>query len=287
MKRLVLFLAVAMAVDLYMRKPEDVTIEEYASFYKSLSNDSEDHLYVKHFSSMLWVEGQLEFQGLLFVPRRALAEEYKSINVRLSAQSDLDIDDYEGLVPEWLSFVLGVVDVQGEPVSDEMLQEQIFRVINKQLVLQCIAMISEIADMKDVYRNFYEQFSKNIKHGVVHDATNRAKVAELLRYHTSFSGDKQIGLGEYVDRMIGDQKDVYYITGESIEAISSSPLMDAPREAGLEVLYIVGPDDEYVVQQLKEFDGKKLQKIDKDDFDVDEGLHPGDGGGDRLAQEIA
>eukprot|EP00913_Durusdinium_trenchii_P005499 g5125.t1 len=127
-----------------------------------------------------------------------------------------------------------------------------------------------IAEKKDDYKKFYEQFGKCLKLGVHEDSTNRTKVAELLRYHTSKSGDEQISLKEYVDRMKEGQNDIYYITGESIAAVSSSPFLETLRKKGIEVLYMIDPIDEYATQQLKEFDGKKLKSTTKEGLDIDD-----------------
>merc|ERR1712054_16212 len=147
---------------------------------------------------------------------------------------------------------------------------KILRVIKKNLVKKCIETFNEIAENADDYKKFYEQFGKNLKLGIHEDSTNRAKLAELLRFQTSKSGDDIVSLKEYIDRMKEGQSDIFYITGESIAAVANSPFIETLKKKGLEVLYMVDPIDEYCVQQLKEFEGKKLKSVTKEGLDLED-----------------
>jgi len=252
---------------LWMSKPEEVTVEEYNSFYKSISNDWEAPIAMKHFS----VEGQMEFRGLLFVPKRAPFEMFgreKRNHLKLYVRRVFITDNSEELIPEWLSFVKGLVDSDDLPlnVSREMLQQnRVMKVIQKNVVKKCIEMFSELArDKPEDYKTFYENYSRNLKLGAYEDDKHHDKLIELLRFYSSKSEDTYTTLEDYVTRMKEGQTSIYYVTGETLAQVRQSPFLENLRKKGYEVLYMTDAIDEYMMQRLREYKDKKMVCVSKE-----------------------
>jgi len=276
---------------IWTRSKNEIEDEEYISFYKSITKDTEDPIAWIHFVA----EGEIEFRAVLFAPKAApydLYEDYygKSNALRLYVRKVLITDEFEDLMPRYLNFIRGVVDSDDLPlnVSRETLQQhKVLKVMSKKLVRKSLEMLRKLAnkakkareaaedededseegadkeEIEDEYLEFWKNFGKNIKLGLVEDASNKTKLSKLVRFLSSVTGEFT-SLEDYVSRMKETQDSIYYIAGESREAVEESPFLEHFKHKDIEVLYLVDPIDEYAIQNLSEFDGHKLQSITKE-----------------------
>jgi len=258
---------------IWMRKPAEITDEEYQEFYKSMSKDSKEALAHTHFVA----EGEVTFKALLFVPEVQPSESFhkygtKTDNIKLYVRRVFITDDFQDMMPSYLSFIRGVVDSDDLPlnVSRETLQQhKLLKVIKKKLVRKALDMLKKMED--EEFEKFWKEYSTNIKLGVIEDTSNRNRLAKLLRFDSSFTeGDKKTSLGDYVERMKDGQDNVYYIAGASKEEVEASPFVERLLKKGYEVLYLTEAIDEYAVNALPEFDGKKFQNVAKEGLSLSE-----------------
>merc|ERR1712079_120338 len=257
------------AKPIWTRKPDDIAQDEYDEFYKSITKDKNGPLTQSHFIA----EGEVTFKSLLFIPNSQPSEtfnKYGSIteNIKLYVRRVFITDDFKDMMPNYLSFVKGVVDSDDLPlnVSRETLQQhKLLKVIKKKLVRKTLDMIKKISDEK--YLEFWKEYSTNIKLGVIEDTNNRTRLAKLLRFASS--AGNLTSLAEYVERMKDKQESIFYIAGGSKEEVEKSPFVGRLIKKGYEVLYLTEAVDEYAISALPEFEGKKFQNVAKEGFSID------------------
>ena len=258
---------------LWTRPKDDVTPEEHAEFYKQLSHDWNEPLEVIHTKA----EGTTEFTALLYVPRERPYDFFDP--TRHGARLDLYVrrvfvmSDCEHLLPPWMRFLRGVVDASDLPlnVSRETLQEnRQVRQIRKHLQRKTLdALGSMLADRREEYLTLWSAFGPALKEGVYGDDEHREEVTKLLLFDGS-AGEELSTLAEYVERMADGQEEIYVLPAPDRAAAERSPHLEGVRARGFEVLYLIEPIDEFLLQRLTEFDGKKLRSIDKGGLELEE-----------------
>ncbi|GAV56745.1 HSP90 domain-containing protein/HATPase_c_3 domain-containing protein [Cephalotus follicularis] len=278
---------------IWLRNPKEVTDEEYTKFYQSLAKDFGDEkpLAWSHFTA----EGDVEFKAILFVPPKAPHDLYESYynnnkaNLKLYVRRVFISEEFDELLPKYLSFLKGLVDSDTLPlnVSREMLQQHSsLKTIKKKLIRKALDMIRKIVDedpdesnekdktdvekssdsdeKRGQYTKFWNEFGKSIKLGIIEDAANRNRLAKLLRFESTKSDGKLTSLDQYISRMKSGQKDILYITGTSKEQLEKSPFLERLVKKNYEVIFFTDPVDEYLMQYLMDYEDKKFQNVSKE-----------------------
>jgi molecular chaperone HtpG len=258
---------------IWAKNKAEVSDEEYAEFYKHISHDWNVPLARLH----LKLEGTTEYEALLFIPPRApfdLFDPQRRHGIHLYCKRVFVMDNCQELMPPYFSFVRGVVDAPdlNLNISREILQQDaLVRNIRRNLVKKLLDLLGEMKP--DDYAKFWEQFGPVLKSGIYLDPDNRQRIADLLRYKTTRSEGRWVSLKTYVENMGSDQKEIFYITGENLAALSNSPHLEKLKDRNIEVLLMTDPVDEWVVQGLDAYEGKNLKSAEKGDLS----LGPDDG----------
>jgi heat shock protein beta len=261
------------AKPIWLRKQKEVTDEEYEEFYKAITKESDKPLAKTHFVA----EGEVTFKSILFVPPTSPGDMFSDYGkrreqIKLFVRRVFITDDFQDMMPKYLSFIRGIVDSDDLPlnVSREQLQQhKLLKVIKKKLVRKALDMIKKI-DEADYMEKFWKEFSTNIKLGVMEDHSNRTRLAKLLRFRSSNDAEKLTSLADYIGRMKDKQEVIYFMAGGSLDEVKNSPFVERLLKKGYEVLYLIEPVDEYCIQSLPEFDGKKFQNVAKEGVKIDE-----------------
>merc|ERR1712137_560271 len=265
---------------IWTRDSSEISDEEYISFYKAAlckSDDVEDPYSWVHFNA----EGDLEFKAILYLPQEVpdnmfdANRNHDNRGIRLYVRRVYITDEFDTVIPKYLSFLKGIVDSSSLPlnVSREILQQdRSMKSMQKKLVRKAIAMIQKLAiDDEESYLDFYDDFRINLKLGILEDRPNQDRLAKLLRFHTSKSGSDMISLDQYLENMQEGQDKIYYLAGESRNQLAKSPLVEKLIEKDYEVLYLVDSIDEYWTQQYTTYENVRFVNVAKDvDLNIDE-----------------
>ena len=256
---------------IWTRSTTEITEDEYNGFYKSLTNDSDKPYTYKHISG----EGQIEYKGILYLPKKIKNNVFergvKQNNIKLYVRKVFVSDNSTVLCPEWLHFISGVVDTDDLPlnVSREMLQEnKVVKVIKKAVVKKSIDMLRSAMNDMDNYKNIYNTYQKNIKLGVYEESGDRERVSDLLMFYSANHPDKMITFDDYITTASENQKSIYYISGDNIDILKSSPFLDRFKKNGYDVLFMTDPVDEYMCQRLNQYKEHVLTCITKGDIEL-------------------
>ena len=256
---------------IWTRKPAEVDDKEYNEFYSALTKDTKDPLAKVHFVA----EGEVTFKSLLYVPASQPSESFnkygtKTDNIKLYVRRVFITDEFNDMMPSYLSFIQGVVDSDDLPlnVSRETLQQhKLIKVIKKKLIRKVLDMLKKIP--QEEYEKFWKEYSTNIKLGIIEDPSNRTRLAKLLNFFSS-NGDEMTSLSDYVKRMKPKQERIYYMCGSSKSEVKNSPFVERLLRKGYEVLYLIEAVDEYAISAIPEYDGKKFQNVAKEGFSLAE-----------------
>ncbi len=256
---------------IWTRSSNELKEEDYYGFYKSLTNDNEKPYTYKHISG----EGQIEYKGILYLPKKIRNNVFergvKQNNIKLYVRKVFVSDNSAVLCPEWLHFISGVVDTDDLPlnVSREILQEnKVIKVIKKAVVKKSIDMLKSAMNDMDNYLKIYKTYQKNIKLGVYEESGDRERVSDLLMFYSANSPDKMITFDDYITSMNENQKHIYYIAGDNMDILKTSPFLDRFKKNGLDVLFMTDPVDEYMCQRLMQYKECTLTCITKGDIEL-------------------
>ncbi len=256
---------------LWCRNKADITEKQYKDFYQNITKNFDDPWMTLHFKA----EGSLEYNALLFIPTLApydLFQPDRQTGIKLYVNKVFISDKVEGLMPQYLRFVKGVIDSADLPlnISREMFQQSaLINKIRQGVVSRIFKELKHKAENEEDYNKFWNAFGIAFKEGIYEDFTNREEVASLSRFITTTSDNKLTSLDAYIERMKEDQKDIYYITGDDVKTLCCNPQLDAFREKGLEVLLLTDPIDEFWVQTLPQYKGHDLKHISVADIKLE------------------